>query len=692
MEFSFRHNQAHFLLIFILWFCCAFFVNPIGEFPLNDDWAYAKNVFHLSEHGDLVFDDWPAMTLIVHMLWGAMFTSVFGFSFTVLRISILILGFVGIWGCYLVIMKISRNHILALIGALTLAFNPLYFSLSYTFMTDVSFLALIIWSTYFYLLYIEKPQLKNLIIATFFVILATLTRQLGVWAAISFMISYFFFKMEGRKVAGIALISMIPLVVLAIFPFWLRWVDVIPSHYSSVSDLLNSSTISLALQNFFHRSGVLLFSLGLFLLPVLLLIFLSVWKQMRRSDRFKAAFVSIIALYPLILNLKHVPVGNVFHNFGLGPKVLKDTYWGLNFRPVMSDVMQYFFYGLGLTGSILLIFVCYVSLNKLFSSDHTQVIRRSKLFLLMVLSGFLGFIFIGTYFFDRYFLTVLPFVLLFILPTYWIPTKKTTLIAFVVLLPFLYFSTAATKDYLSWNKARWIGLNELSEDGIAPSKIDGGFEYNAWYGTGELLIAQPGLKSWWFVGQDDYAVAFDKLCGYQIFKSYSFFSYLTFKNDSIVILKKSEVIDSIYVHCGAEYVNNSGDSLLSADSTILFSHTESRTGKFSRSGKYSVQLNNLNPEGFGTMFKDVSHCEEWTVSVWAKNPQPKTRLVVICPENESFYWVSKFNGVEKDGWLLAKINFIIPDNFPSESLKIYIWSPDKTSTYFDDLEITRYFR
>ena len=49
----------------------AFAIRPLGDFPLNDDWAFALPVKWLVERGQLQFTDWQAMTLIGQVTLGA---------------------------------------------------------------------------------------------------------------------------------------------------------------------------------------------------------------------------------------------------------------------------------------------------------------------------------------------------------------------------------------------------------------------------------------------------------------------------------------------------------------------------------------------------------------------------------------------------------------------------------------------
>ena len=118
-------------IITVLWIVAIVIVNPAGDFPLGDDWSYGKTVKLFIEKKVYQPTDFTSMTFFTHFLWGALVCSVFGFSFNVLRFSMLLISFSGICATYLFIRQLSGGRSLALISALTLAFNPVYFALSY---------------------------------------------------------------------------------------------------------------------------------------------------------------------------------------------------------------------------------------------------------------------------------------------------------------------------------------------------------------------------------------------------------------------------------------------------------------------------------------------------------------------------------------------------------------------------------
>ena len=66
-----------FWLIFIIWILALLIINPIGDFPLNDDWAYGWSVNKWLESGEFQIIDWPAMSLFSHVAWGTLCAKIF---------------------------------------------------------------------------------------------------------------------------------------------------------------------------------------------------------------------------------------------------------------------------------------------------------------------------------------------------------------------------------------------------------------------------------------------------------------------------------------------------------------------------------------------------------------------------------------------------------------------------------------
>ena len=121
-----RGDVAAIALICIVWTVLAFAIDPRGDFPLQDDWAYGLPVKALVERGEFRLTDWSNPTLIAQVFWGALFCLPAGFSFTAVRISTLVLGLVGLIGMYGLLRQLGAKRTVAFFGAGVVCANPIY--------------------------------------------------------------------------------------------------------------------------------------------------------------------------------------------------------------------------------------------------------------------------------------------------------------------------------------------------------------------------------------------------------------------------------------------------------------------------------------------------------------------------------------------------------------------------------------
>ncbi|MDQ4067924.1 MAG: glycosyltransferase family 39 protein, partial [Actinomycetota bacterium] len=83
------------------------------------------------------------MSLPFQVLWGALFSSVLGFSFVTLRLSTLVLAAGGAVAVFALCRALGSRRDWAALAAAAWLFNPLAYVLAGTFMTDVPFAALL---------------------------------------------------------------------------------------------------------------------------------------------------------------------------------------------------------------------------------------------------------------------------------------------------------------------------------------------------------------------------------------------------------------------------------------------------------------------------------------------------------------------------------------------------------------------
>jgi hypothetical protein len=122
-----RHRPAILPLAFlaVLWLAAALLVQPWGEFPLNDDWDYAKSARALAERGRFELSPEARVTLFAQAAWGALFSLPFGWSFVALRLSTVTAGLAGTFAVYGLARLAGASRRLATVAALTLAVCPL---------------------------------------------------------------------------------------------------------------------------------------------------------------------------------------------------------------------------------------------------------------------------------------------------------------------------------------------------------------------------------------------------------------------------------------------------------------------------------------------------------------------------------------------------------------------------------------
>src|SRR5687768_10944259 len=148
------------------------------EVPLIDDWTYAWSVEHFLETGELRMLEWSAHYPLAQILWGALFSRLFGFSFAVLRLSTLVLAWAGLLAFYGTLREVGIRPLLAGLGTLMLWCNPVFFVLSHSFMTDVPFVSLMNAALLFYVRWVTRGRTGDLSLGSVAALLAFLTRQL----------------------------------------------------------------------------------------------------------------------------------------------------------------------------------------------------------------------------------------------------------------------------------------------------------------------------------------------------------------------------------------------------------------------------------------------------------------------------------------------------------------------------------
>ena len=127
---------------------CALAIRPVVEMGVMDDWSYIRTVQALAHTGHIVYNGWSASILGWQLYLGALFARLFGDSFTIIRLSTLL---VAMMTAYLTQRTLVRAGICewnATIGTLGLVLSPVFLSVTFSFMTDISGLFCIVLCLY----------------------------------------------------------------------------------------------------------------------------------------------------------------------------------------------------------------------------------------------------------------------------------------------------------------------------------------------------------------------------------------------------------------------------------------------------------------------------------------------------------------------------------------------------------------
>jgi hypothetical protein len=555
------------LAIASLWFISLTITNPLGDFPLNDDWSFGLAARHFIDYGDFRPTGWTAMPLITHVLWGSLFCLPTGFSFEALRFSTLTISLIGIFGTYLLIRELKGSRWLAVIVALTITFNPIYFALSNTFMTDIPFSATMILAVLFLVRSLKNDSDFDLLFGSIFIVAATLNRQLGIVVPFAFAVSFFLKNGFTNRVLVRAIIPLIFCIgALLVFKHWLTATDRLPVRYSQNNDMLiQKLTDPGMLSEFVKNAFKAVLYLGWFLSPVLILYFGRIWfnHKGRLATRITLVITASILLGMLSLILwqsQHLmPLsGNIINTAGIGPFTLRDT--DILNAPHLATLPASFWLiitALSLLGGALLMStasIISIRLSPAFWSGKMNSSQAVSTFLfLSTVVYVIPLLFKG--FFDRYLVPVIPFLaaniacLLVEDQTQSCRTgeKLFHVVVLVLIILFSVFSVCGTRDYLTWNRTRWEILNDLMESKRAKAEdIDGGFEFNGLYMYDPVYHQKPD-KSWWWVKGDKFVVSFGAIPGYSVIREYKYRQWMPLNNGSIMLLEKN-VYDSVQTH------------------------------------------------------------------------------------------------------------------------------------------------
>lgn len=549
--FSNLRNQLLFILI--AWILSVIAINPYGEFPFNDDWAYAQSVKVLVEKHSFFMSPWTSANLLVQIGWGALFCIPFGFSFTALRLSTLVAGLLGLWGTQRLIYKATNNSQFAFLGTLLMLVNPMYLGLSASFMTDIPFYALMIWSLAYMVSGLQEDKFSTIGIGLFLATLALLVRQLGVSLFIGFSVAYVVRKGISRKSIAVGAVCILTGAAIQIlYQKWLAYMmrGLIAYNVQARNFFSEAFYDRPLVHIFFNNTFVILMYTGTFLAPFfLLLLTRDNLVFLRKKILLLTCLTGIVmGFWFYFFQAIRMPIWwNVLTTFGLGPILFRDTFYHLYALPVPYSlhVVMCIVTIASILGSVGISYYL-IQIIRYISSHSTNTVKRSVCILLVAVTGIYLLPMSLQGLFDRYLLPIPAIVLIliymvradfsFVKSTATLPIPLYLSISLFVLC-FIY-NICTTHDYLAWNRVRWQSLNTLLRQGIKLTDIDGGFEFNGWHLYNSSYQSRPD-KSFWWVENDKYVLGASILPGFVLYQELPVNTWLPYGLQKLYIGKKN---------------------------------------------------------------------------------------------------------------------------------------------------------
>jgi hypothetical protein len=502
--FSWR-DVVSIILTCIVWTILALVIDPRGDFPLIDDWAYGLPVRALVERGEIRLSDWSSVILGVQACWGALFCLPTGFSFTTLRISTLVAGLIGLIGMYSLMRQLGARRAVAFFATWTLGANPLYISLSYTFMTDIPFICLFILSTFLLIRGMVRDSDRVVWLGLGAALASVFVRQIGVAIFLGFMVAYPFWRGLGRRWFLQALLpAVLAFAALKAYERGLLAFERLPRAYNKSGDSTRDFLSLLArgklgvFRALLPKFWELLLLLGAYTVPFSLLCWPS--RLARLSARARIVELScVLGITVFVTTALVVAVGDRFitghvaYDFGVGPR-FTDRRQTAAWPGRLPFVLALGPKAIAVLGSVLAVQALgHVVRGILIRPRNSAEVgsRSSVVFLIATCSFYTGPIILSFLpLWDRYPFGIMPLALALIgkgvcsagreEPEAPFQLRPIGLAAgLVCLMLSLTFTVAATHDYLDWSRARWNTDVSLAQElAIPATDIDGGWEYN----------------------------------------------------------------------------------------------------------------------------------------------------------------------------------------------------------------------
>ncbi|MGH2531133.1 MAG: ArnT family glycosyltransferase [Thermomicrobiales bacterium] len=556
--FALLRRHAIVAAVLALYALTALVVPTRAPVAVGDDWVYARSVEILIQEHRIEIFDLSVVTLLFQVFWGALFAMFFGTSFWVLRLSTLVIVFLSAIAFYALCRELDISRSRSALGVAAYLFNPLTMVLSYTFMSDPHFTALLIITSYWYVRGLRPGSAgrQATILGSGFAALTFLVRQQG--ALIPFAVLLYLVVTRRlrprREDAGRALdVVAIPAATAVLYYLWLFFVHGVPVQQRSFVQRVVEAGWGESWLLFQRLTFIEAMYVGLFVLPVAagVLIGGNQWLRLRSP----LGWVFLVGWLILVVRgltifaaegRKMPYIGQFVGVNGLGPTDLQGGRPRL-IEPIVADWLT----GVCAVASV----VFAVALGRWLVRTRGPDRGGAELLLMIGLWQVVG-VLVPSYHFrnwiisvDRYLLPLLPIAIGLLL---WAvrDARLVQPVAWLVVAAFAVVAVAGTRDHLVFQEATWDLAREANARGIANTKLDAGaawdgyylWEYSQEHGIGQQTRGGP----WWTnlfgpATDSTYVVSSAPLDGYDVVEQVEYSAWLQQEPALLYLLRKQGV-------------------------------------------------------------------------------------------------------------------------------------------------------
>lgn len=516
----------------------------LAPVSINDDWTYARGVETLMDQARILLPDVSAAVNPFQILWAGLFSLLFGTHLGVFRLSTFILVLLSAPAFYGICRELGLNRNLALLGTALYLFNPIYFSLAYTFMTDPHFISLVVISLFFYLRGLNTQSMWSVLCGSAVAACAILVRQHGILIPIAVVIYLYTsrnlrFDIKSLKVA--VQVLGVPVIAVIGSLLWLSLIHGVPAGTRDHSRDIVEAPFAERVHLLWRMTFITLMYLGLFVAPLAASIAPRAASLIRSLS--SKGLIAIGLWLAILLGglvdfarqgrlMPYLPDG--LNRHGIGATDL------LGSRPAIADDRSLLIFTVLVAMFSVILVIAAASIS---DSDDSGKLGAG---MLLSVAGWQALVlFIVSHWFrrfppdrplisvDRYVVVLLPFAIC--LFAWRIRKTQFSLVtAWVATVLIGVFSVAGTRDSVVFHQAVWEVAADVTKMGIPETKLDAGAAWDGYHVSDgsrfERQSRTPNPPPWipMFAPDIDstYLISTSPVDGYAVFRAFEYSQWL----------------------------------------------------------------------------------------------------------------------------------------------------------------------